>query len=235
MTPHIKAKKGEIAKVVIMPGDPLRAKFVAENFLENAKLVSDVRNMFCYTGTYKGKEVSVMGHGMGIPSIGIYSYELFHFYDVQKIVRIGSAGSYYEDIKVGDVFLANEAFSESNYARLLGLEDATDVLKAPNEDINNTIIEKAKELNIDLKIGRCYSSDVFYGKEGYQESRERTKSQVVEMEAYALFANAIKLNKEAAVLLTCSDSLVTDEALSPELRQTSFKDMINLVLESIIL
>lgn len=233
MTPHIKANKGEIAKIVIMPGDPLRAKFIAENFLENVKLVSSVRNMFCYTGTYKGKEVSVMGHGMGIPSIGIYSYELFYFYGVEKIIRVGSAGSYVENIGLGDIFLVKEAYSESQYAKLIGIENATEVLRAPTNNVNNKIIETAKRLNINLFFGRCYSSDAFYAKEDYNTTKKRTKSEVVEMEAYALFANAIKLNKEAAVLLTCSDSLVTKEEMSPEERQTSFKNMIILVLESI--
>ena len=232
MTPHISAKKEEIAKLVIMPGDPLRAQWIAENYLDNYKLVSSVRNMLCFTGTYKGTEITVMGHGMGIGSIGIYSYELFKFYDVETIVRIGSAGSYVKEINVSDVLLVNSAFSESPYAKLIGLED-TNVINAPTVELNEKIIQKAKELDIDLKIVRCHSSDVFYSSRTFQECQQASNSQVVEMEAYALFANAIKLNKKAATLLTCSDSFITKENLEPIQRQQSFTDMVKLSLESL--
>ncbi len=233
MTPHIKAKKGEIAKTVIMPGDPLRAKWIAENFLEDAKLVSDVRNMYCYTGKYNGKEVSVMGHGMGIPSIGIYTYELYYYYDVDTIIRVGSAGSYSADINVGDLILVSEAYSESNYPMLLGLENATSVIKAPTEKLNITILETANKLNQKIVFGRCHSSDVFYRKENWEAIKERSQSVVVEMEAFALFANALYLNKNAACVLTCSDSMVTGDSMPAEDRQTTFTNMIKLVLESI--
>lgn len=232
MTPHISAKKGEIAKLVIMPGDPLRAKWIAENYLENYKLVSSVRNMFCYTGTYKGREVTVMGHGMGIGSIGIYSYELFNFYDVETIIRIGSAGSYVKEINVSDVLLVDSAFSESPYAKLIGLKD-TDSIKAPTIELNNKIIQIAKDLNIDLKVVRCYSSDVFYSDRSFEECQKVSKADVVEMEVYALFANAIKLNKKAAALLTCSDSFITKESLDPIERQQSFTGMVELALETL--
>ncbi|MDE6473442.1 MAG: purine-nucleoside phosphorylase [Ureaplasma sp.] len=232
MTPHISAKKGEIAKLVIMPGDPLRAKWIAENYLENYKLVSSVRNMFCYTGIYKGREVTVMGHGMGIGSIGIYSYELFNFYDVETIIRIGSAGSYVKEINVSDVLLVDSAFSESPYAKLIGLKD-TDSIKAPTIELNNKIIQIAKDLNIDLKVVRCYSSDVFYSDRSFEECQKVSKADVVEMEVYALFANAIKLNKKAAALLTCSDSFITKESLDPIERQESFTGMVELALETL--
>lgn len=231
MTPHNNAKQGQIANVVLMPGDPLRAKWIAENFLENYELVNEVRGMLCYTGTYKNKRVSIMGHGMGIPSIGIYSYELFKFYGVDTIIRIGTAGSYSESIKVNDVFLVNEAFSDSTYADILGVQTIDSCL-TPSSEVNKVITETAKEENIDIKTGRCYSSDVFYGKRPLEENVERTKALCVEMEAFALFANAKILNKKAATILTCSDSLVTGESLSADARQTSFKRMVLLALNS---
>lgn len=234
MTPHNNAKKEDIAKVVLMPGDPLRAKWIAENFLEDAKCVQDVRGMFAFTGTYKNKKVTIMAHGMGIPSIGIYSYELFKFYDVDTIIRIGSAGAYSPNVKVNDVILVDEAYSESTYANLLDLDVKNHIIEAPTVDLNKTIENTAKELNIDLVIGRCHSSDVFYRNISLEKLVETTKSICVEMEAFALFANAKILNKNAATILTCSDSLVTGESLEPEFRQTSFKKMVLLALESAI-
>lgn len=231
MTPHNSASKNDIAKIVLMPGDPLRAKWIAENFLENYKLVNQVRNMYCYTGTYKGKEISVMAHGMGIPSIGIYSYELFDFYDVDVIIRIGSAGSYTKDINVNDVFLVEEAFSESTYADLLNVE-LIDSCTFPTKEINDIIKQTANENNIELHIGRCHSSDVFYGKRPLDTIVNSTKAKCVEMEAFALFANAKVLNKKAATILTCSDSLVTGDSLPANLRETSFKKMVLLALDS---
>ena len=159
-TPHNGGKKGDFAKTVLMPGDPLRAKYIAETYLEDFRQVTSVRNMFGYTGTYKGKKVSVMGSGMGIPSIGIYSYELFKFYDVDTIIRIGSAGAYSKNVKVNDVILVNEAYSESTYADLIGLDVRENIIESPTENLNKTIEDTAKELNIDLVIGRCHSSDV---------------------------------------------------------------------------
>lgn len=233
MTPHITAKKEQIADIVLMPGDPLRAKWIAENFLENYELVNTVRNMFCYTGYYKNKRISVMGHGMGIPSIGIYTYELFNFYDVKTIIRVGSAGSYVADFKLGDVLLVDGAYSESNFATLAGLENASKLLKINNNKVNDIIIKTANNENIKLRIGNCHSSDVFYRKtSNFEDLVKEWNLDCVEMEAYALFTNAIMANKSAAVLLTCSDSLVTHEEMSAEQRQTSFKNMIKLALES---
>lgn len=233
MTAHNRAKFGEIAKVVLMPGDPLRAKWIAENFLEDVTLVNDVREMFCFTGTYKGKQVSVMAHGMGIPSIGIYSYELFKFYDVDVIVRIGSTGSYSPDLKVNDVFLVNEAYSESTYADLMGVK-VVDKTLAATKEINDLIIKTAEESNLELKVGRCHSSDVFYSNAKLEDIVEKTKAKCVEMESFGLFANALVLNKKAATLLTCSDSLVTGESLDPEARQTTFTNMVELALNTAI-
>lgn len=233
MTAHNRAKFGEIAKVVLMPGDPLRAKWIAENFLEDVTLVNDVREMFCFTGTYKGKQVSVMAHGMGIPSIGIYSYELFKFYDVDVIVRIGSTGSYSPDLKVNDVFLVDEAYSESTYADLMGVK-VVDKTLAATKEINDLIENTAKESNLELKVGRCHSSDVFYSNAKLEDIVEKTKAKCVEMESFGLFANALVLNKKAATLLTCSDSLVTGESLDPEARQTTFTNMVELALNTAI-
>ena len=232
MTAHNRAKFGEIAKVVLMPGDPLRAKWIAETFLEDVTLVNDVRGMFCFTGTYKGKTISVMAHGMGIPSIGIYSYELFKFYDVDTIIRIGSTGSYVPEVNVNDVILVDESYSESTYASVMGVTN--DPVLHASKDINDVIAATAKELNHSLKVGRCHSSDVFYSNKQLNELVESTKSICVEMESFGLFANAIYLNKKAATLLTCSDSLVTGESLDPEARQTTFKNMVVLALESAV-
>lgn len=233
-TPHISAKSGDIAKVVLMPGDPLRAKFIAETFLEDVHEFNAVRNMFGYTGTYKGHLVSVMGSGMGMPSIGIYSYELYQEYDVEAIIRIGSAGSYKEEAKVYDVVLANSAFSESSFAKVaFGMEE--DVLY-PSESLNALIVEKSQSLNIPLLQTRIHSSDVFYPdtKETWEDLRDNHDVAAVEMESFALFANAQHLNKKAACLLTISDSFVTQEVTSAQERQESFTNMMKIALESAI-
>ena len=239
MTPHISAKKGEIAKTVLMPGDPLRAKFIAENFLEDYKLVNEVRGMLAYTGTYKGKDVTVMGHGMGNPSIGIYSYELYKFYDVENIIRVGSCGSYLESINVGEVIVANQATSDSTFADLINIELVNNSLSA-SEELLKTCVEVSEELKIKLHIGKVNSSDVFYSDENSPKSKlndEIKKGNIlaVEMEAFALYANAIKLNKNALCILTVSDSLVNHESLSSEDRRTTFKNMMILGLETALI
>lgn len=233
MTPHIKAKKTDFAKVVLMPGDPLRAKWIAENFLEDAQQINDIRGMLAFTGKYKGKKVSIMGHGMGIPSIGIYSYELYKFFDVETIIRIGSAGAYKREVQLGSVALVKEAISESTFADLLNVKTDNNVLY-PSKEINEVIQNTAKELSINLLNPRIHSSDIFYGVRSVDQIVEKTNADLVEMESFALFANAKLLNKKAACLLTCSDSLVTHEAMSAEDRQTKFVDMVKLALESAI-
>lgn len=233
MTPHIKAKVNDFAKVVLMPGDPLRAKWIAENFLENVQQVNNIRGMLAFTGTYKDKKISVMGHGMGIPSIGIYSYELYKFFNVDTIIRIGSAGSYKKEVNVGSVALVKEAISESTYASLLNIKVDNNLLY-PSHEINKIIEETSKELKINLLNIRAHSSDVFYGVRSVDEIVKKTNAELVEMESFALFANAKLLNKKAACLLTCSDSLVTHESMSAEDRQTKFIDMVKLALESAI-
>ena len=215
VTPHNEAKKGDIAKVVLMPGDPLRAKFIAETFLENAVCFNTVRGMLGYTGLYNGKRVSVMGSGMGMPSIGIYSYELFKFYDVENIVRIGSAGSYTDKAKLFDVVLAAGAVSESNYARVQsGFEGD---ITLPSQSLNDKLRASAAKQGIPLIEGNIHSSDVFYrqpsdAKPTYWEKlRDERGCLCVEMESFALFANAQVLGKNAACLLTISDSFVSPE------------------------
>lgn len=230
-TPHNQAEKHLIAKTVLMPGDPLRAKFIAETFLENVEQFNEVRNMFGYTGTYKGHRISVMGSGMGMPSIGIYSYELFAMYDVENIIRIGSAGSYSKDVNLYEVILADSAWSESSFAKTaFGYDE--DVL-FPSEQLNQKLKDAAKRLNIPLVEGRIHSSDVFYRDSGvsFEDIFKDTGSVAVEMESFALFANARKLNKHAACLVTISDSLVTHEVTTAQERQNSFTKMMQVALE----
>ena len=232
-TPHNMANIGDIAKVVLMPGDPLRAKYIAETYLDDVVQFNNVRNMFGYTGTYKGKKVSVMGSGMGMPSIGIYSFELFSQYGVEAIIRIGSAGSYREDYEIYDVVLASGAYSESNYAKVLTGNEAS--ITYPSAELNDLIKATAEELDLDLKEGVIHSSDIFYHiDEAYKKGIEDNNCVAVEMESFALFENAKALNKKAACLLTISDSLVTHEETTAEERQTSFNKMINIALESAI-
>ena len=234
-TPHISAPEGAFANTVLMPGDPLRAKFIAETFLENAKLITSVRNMLGFTGTYKGVKVTVMASGMGMPSIGIYSWELYTSFGVENIIRVGSAGSYKDWLNVMDVTLAESAVSESSFALVQG--GVKDNKLLPSKKINDTVQKKASEMGIDLKMSTVYSSDVFYSDPSqgtWQDIAERTGSDCVEMESFALFHNANMLKKHAACLLTISDSFVTKENLSPEARQTSFANMIKLALETAI-
>ena len=231
MTPHIEAKIGEIAKTVLMPGDPLRAKYIAETYLEDIKLVNKVRNIFAYTGKYKGKEVTVMASGMGMPSIGIYSYELYKFYNVENIIRIGSAGAYTADIDLYDLVLTNEAYSQSSYAKIQGYDSP--LIKA-SEELNNVLRESAQKLNKKMREGIIHSTDVFYGNADIKDLYENKKCLCVEMESFALFYNALKLNKKAACLLTISDNLITKEETTSEERQTAFNDMMVVALEAAI-
>ncbi len=234
-TPHISLEdKSKVAKTVLMPGDPLRAKYIAETFLEDVEQFNSVRNMFGYTGTYKGKKVSVMGSGMGMPSIGIYSYELFAFYDVERIIRVGSAGSYTADLKLYDVVLASSAWSESTFAKIVANIDA-DTIEA-SASFNKNLLASANDLGINVVEGKIHSSDVFY-RANFEDFKDIHKNHgciCVEMESFALFANAIKLGKEAACLLTISDSLVTHEATSSEERQLKFNEMMEIALNAAI-
>lgn len=231
MTPHNEAKINEIAKTVLMPGDPLRAKMIAEEYLEDYKLVNSVRNMYAYTGTYKGTLVTVMASGMGIPSIGIYSYELYDKYNVENIIRIGSAGAYTDKLNLYDTILVCDSYSESTYGKLL--DNYQDNTVEPSFELNKKIEEAAKKLNKKLIKGKTHSSDCFYGSADIRDLYENKNCICVEMESFGLFLNAKKLKKRAACLLTVSDNLITKEETSAKERQNAFKDMIEIALESV--
>lgn len=230
-TPHNQAQPGQIAKLVLMPGDPLRAKYIADHFLENVVCFNTVRNMLGYTGTYHGKPVSVMGSGMGMPSIGIYSYELFKFYGVETILRVGSAGAYSPDLKLFDVMLVTESYSGSAYARAQN-GSRRSVIPA-DRMILTRIREASLRLGIPVHPGRVHSSDVFYheGKADPAAMVRQKKCLAVEMESFALFHNACVLGKKAGCLLTISDSLVTHEETTAEEREKAFTGMMKLALE----
>lgn len=230
-TPHIEAKTGDIAKTVIMPGDPLRAKFIAENYLENVICFNNVRNMLGFTGTYKGKRISVMGSGMGMPSIGIYSYELFNFYDVESIIRTGSAGGIADHIKLKDIIIAMGASTNSNYAAQYKLPGTF----APLADFGllRKAVEAAERLGINAVVGNILSSDTFYD-DNPDANRLWKKMNIlsVEMEAAALYMNAARAGKKALCILTISDHVFTGEALSAQERQITLKEMIEIALET---
>ncbi len=233
-TPHIECHdKSLIAKTVLMPGDPLRAKYIADTFLTKVVPINGVRNMLGYTGFFGTKRVTVMGSGMGMPSIGIYSYELYKFYDVQNIIRIGSCGAYTDQLKLYDVILAKDAYSESTFAKTMGISNRK-ILPA-SKTLNQRLIQSAQKLNIPLHISTIHSSDVFYRMrfEDYIDIQKAYNADVVEMESFALFANAKALGKRAACLLTVSDSLVTHEATTAQERQEAFTKMMEVALNSL--
>ena len=233
-TPHNRAENGAFAKTVLMPGDPLRAKFIAETFLTDAHMVTDVRGMLGYTGIYEGRPISVMGSGMGMPSIGIYSYELYSQYGVENIIRIGSAGSYTDRAKLFDVVLASGAVSESNYA--MTQSGDPDQVQLPSSELNAALLASAQAQGIPLIEGNIHSSDVFYREDDgqrpayWERLRDEQGCLCVEMESFALFHNAKVLGKRAACLLTISDSFVAPEITTPEQRQTSFTAMMKVAL-----
>lgn len=233
MSTHIAAKPGEIAKRVLMPGDPLRAKFIAENYLENPKLVSSVRGIYAYTGTYKGNEVTVMASGMGMPSMAIYAYELFNEYQVDEIIRIGSCGSHSKDLHVREVLLVEESYTSSNFAYVQnGTKEDT---LSSDPTLNEKIIRCAKKNNIPIHIGKVYCTDVFYSNVvDTKDLYENKKCLAVEMESFALFHLAHVFKKRATCLLTVSDNLITKEELSSIERERSFKEMIELALNSLL-
>lgn len=222
-TPHNAAQPGDIAKTVIMSGDPLRAKFMAEHFLENPKPFNTVRNMLGYTGTYQGHPISVMGHGMGIPSIAIYTYELYHFYGVEHIIRVGTAGCIQKGMDIGDIVLAQGACTDSNYLHQFGLPGTF----APLADYGllSAAVEECKRLGVKPWVGNVLASDIFY--DDNQEWKQWAKMGVlaVEMESAALYANAAAAGKKALTILTISDSLVENKAASADDRQKAFTTM----------
>ena len=229
-TPHIEAMPGDIAKTVLMPGDPLRAKFIAETYLDNPVCFNQVRNMLGYTGTYKGKQVSVMGGGMGMPSVGIYSYELFHFYGVEQIIRVDTAGGMGEDVKVRDVVMAMGACTNSNYASQFNLPGTI----APIADFGllRRAVEVAEAKGITPKVGNLLSSDTFYNADQTAAGKWRDMGVLAtEMEAAALYLNAIYARKKALCICTISDHIFTGESLPAIDRQVSFREMMEIALE----
>lgn len=227
-TPHNEAPQGAFAKTVLMPGDPLRAKFIAETFLTDARLVNNVRGVQGYTGTYQDTPVSVMASGMGMPSIGIYSHELFHFYDVDNIIRVGSAGAISPKLKLRDVVMAQGACTDSDYAHQFGLPGTF----APIADFTllETAVAVARRMGVEPPVGSLLSSDVFYNKAGNTMDWGKMGVLAIEMETAALYCNAAEAGKRALTICTISDSLVTGEELPPADRQTSFTQMMEIAL-----
>ena len=228
-TPHISAKEGEFARTVLMPGDPLRAKFIAETFLEDAKLINNVRGIQGYTGTWQGKKVSVMASGMGCPSIGIYSYELFKFYNVENIIRIGSAGAISPNLKLRDIVVGMSAYTDSGYVKSLGI----DVNMAPccSWDLLQKAMESAKKMGLRAFAGPLFSSDAFYSEVETSTKLGKLGVLAVEMETAALYLNAARCGKNALTICTISDSLVTGEVTTNEERQEGFTNMMKLALD----
>lgn len=235
MTPHNEAKKEEIANIVIMPGDPLRAKYIAENFLEDAQLVNTIRNMYAYTGNYKGKRITVMASGMGMPSMGIYAYELFKFYDVDTIIRIGSCGTFVPEVKLFDTILVSNSYTEGNFAFAMNSQVCHTVNSS--EEICNIIEETSQKTDISIVKGTILCNEFF---DPYMDDIQELLTRLPkeehiigsEMESFALFYTAKVLNKKAACLLTVVDSMFEKRSISAEERQTSLNNMITLALES---
>ena len=227
-TPHIGAQKGEIAETVIMAGDPLRIKFIAENYLENPVQFNSVRNMLGFTGTVRGKRVSVMGHGMGIPSIGIYTYELYHFYGVKTIIRVGSAGSYDPDLHLGDLVIAMGASTDSNYGAQYNLPGT--YAPIADFDLLRRAAASCEEHGYHYKVGNVLSSDVFYSANPQTEKWRQMGVLAVEMEASALYMNAAYAGRKALVICTISDHILTGEVTSAEERRTGFTNMMKVAL-----
>lgn len=232
MTAHIESKQEDIAEIVIMPGDPLRAKAIAEKYLKDTKQVNTIRNMYAYTGNFEGKRITVFPSGMGIPSIGIYAYELYKFYNVKKIIRVGSCGSLKKEVKIGDVVLAESATAHSNFAKLFSGE-TKDCFES-TASLNNTIKETARESQIHLVSGEIITSDVFdvyVDSAKFMQNFPQKEYLACEMEAYALFYLAKLLGREATCLLTVVDSKYQpDEIISASDRQNSLDEMIRLAL-----
>lgn len=234
MTPHNEAKRGDIKDTVLMPGDPLRAKYIAENFLTDVKQFNAVRNMFGYSGKYKGKELSVMGSGMGIPSIGIYAHELYEQYDVKNIIRVGSCGAYSKDLKLFDLVLAMGASSDSNFAHQFNLPGTISAIC--DFDLLRKAVTSAEKLDMNARVGNVFSSDIFYNNNEDEWKRwEELGILAVEMECYGLYLTAQKLGKKALGILTVSDSFHLTEQTNPKEREKSFNDMILVALESCLI
>lgn len=232
-TPHNKAELGEIAKTVLMPGDPLRAKYIADNYINDVQCFNSVRNMYGFTGTYRGKRISVMGSGMGMPSMGIYSYELFNFYDVDNIIRIGSAGAFDDDLNLKDIVLGMGACTDSNYASQFNLPGTF----APIADFEllRTAYDAALSANVNVRVGNVLASDVFYNDDNSVNDRWKKMGVLaVDMESAALYMNAARCRKKALTILSISDHLYRNEKLSTQERQTGFSTMMEIALETAV-
>ncbi len=231
-TPHNRGNIGDFAKTVLMPGDPLRAKFIAETFLENPRLVNTVRNMLAYTGTYKGKEVTVMGSGMGMPSIGIYSYELFKFYGVEQIIRIGSCGAFQENMNLFDIIICQGSSTDSNFAAQYQLPGIYSPLAS--YDLLEKAVASAKNHHANYHVGNILSSDIFYRADGDSWKKWKDMGVLgVEMESYALYCNAAYLHKKALTILTVSDSFISKKETTAKEREKSFTQMMEIALDLI--
>ena len=228
-TPHITAKAGDFAKTVLMPGDPLRSKFIAETYLQDAVLVNNVRGVQGYTGFYKGKRVSVMASGMGMPSIGIYSYELFNFYEVENILRIGSAGMIAQTLKVQDIVAGMSCYTNSNFGTQFGF--LGNLAPACSYTLLQKAVEAGKKIGVDVKVGSVYSSDIFYDESEPLGKLQKLGVLAVEMEAAALYLNAARAGKNALCLCTISDNPFTGEGMTAQQRQTALTQMMEIALE----
>lgn len=232
MSIHINAKQGDIAEIVLLPGDPLRAKYIAENFLENAVCYNEVRNMFGYTGTYKGHRISVQGTGMGVPSISIYITELMQDYGVKKLIRVGTCGALQKDVKVRDVILAQSASTDSKMNEIIF--NGIDYAPTANFDLLLKAYQAGQKAGLQLKVGNVYTADMFYSDEHQYDKLARYGVLAVEMETAALYTLASKFDRQALSVLTVSDHILTGEQTTAEERQTTFHDMIHVALEAAI-
>lgn len=230
-TPHMKTKKELVAKTVIMSGDPLRTKFIAENYLTDYVLINEVRGMLAYTGYYKGKKITLATSGMGMPSMGIYAYELYNFFDVENIIRIGSAGSFNKNVEIMDIVLSDTCYTEGNFAYNFDNKQIKNI--ESSKELDNLIINKAKEMNQEIKYGRTFCAECFDPYLATDEYRNRMPEDIlaVEMEAFSLFYTAKHFNRKASCLLTVADNIVNKKAISSEQRQKALTDMIELALE----
>ena len=230
MTPHIESNKEDISKNILMPGDPKRCEYIAKNYLQDYKIVNNVRGMTAYTGYYKGKRITIFPSGMGIPSMGIYSYELYKYYDVENIIRIGSCGGYNHTLKLKDIILVDNSYSQSTYAKYL--DGYQDNLVKSTKNLNDIILKTSNELNMNIIKGTICSTDVFYEKDYKNKPIEEYNILGVEMESFALFNNARTLGKNAACLLTVSDLFFSEDKLTSLEREQNLNEMIVLALES---
>ena len=230
-TPHIESKENEIASIVLMPGDPNRAKYIADNYLQNVNVVNKVRGMYAYTGEYRGKKITIFPSGMGIPSMGIYSYELFNSYNVEKIIRIGTIGAYNQKLNLGDVIVTSRAYSDSSFASIQS--DYKKNFLDSDQTINEKIIEAANEMNIKCTKGNIFTSDVFYEKEGdWLRKRKQINVLGVEMETFGLLQTARICNKKATSILTVSNSFCFPDEMTSEEREKNLNTMIELALNA---